>query len=150
MIALAGDHVAVALKEEIKKLLDEMGLEYKDFGTNSTERSDYPIFGVRAAKVVASGECDRGIILCGTGVGIGIAANKIRGIRCVTCSDCYSAKLSRLHNNTNMLSMGARVVGTDLARMIAEIWLTTPFEGGRHQKRVDQISRAETEQKLED
>ncbi|MHC1772347.1 MAG: ribose 5-phosphate isomerase B [Flexilinea sp.] len=150
MIALAGDHVAVALKEEIKKLLDEMSLEYKDFGTNSTERSDYPIFGVRAAKAVASGECDRGIILCGTGVGIGIAANKIRGIRCVTCSDCYSAKLSRLHNNTNMLSMGARVVGTDLARMIAEIWLTTPFEGGRHQKRVDQISRVETEQKLED
>jgi ribose 5-phosphate isomerase B len=149
MIALACDHIALPLKEELKTLLDEMGLEYKDYGTCSDERTDYPIYGARAARAVASGECDRGIICCGTGVGISLAANKIRGIRCVVCSDCYSAMLSRQHNDTNMLSMGARVVGTELAKMIARIWLTTAFEGGRHQRRIDQITALERGEEIE-
>ncbi len=149
MIALACDHVAIPLKEELKKLLDEMGLSYKDFGTFTPERTDYPIYGARAAKAVASGECDRGIICCGTGIGISLAANKVHGIRCVVCSDCYSAKLSREHNNSNMLSMGARVVGVDLAKMIAKIWLTTDFEGGRHQRRIDQIAALERGEDIE-
>ena len=139
MIALACDHAALEMKAEIKALLDEMGLEYQDFGTYTNESCDYPVFGERAARAVASGECDRGILICGTGVGISLAANKVRGIRCVVCSEPYSAKLSRMHNNTNMLAMGARVIGPELARMIAQTWLETAFEGGRHQRRVDMI-----------
>lgn len=131
------------------ELLDEKGLEYKDFGAYNEERCDYPVFGSRAAKAVASGECDRGILVCGTGVGISISANKIHGIRCVVCSEPYSAKLSREHNNSNMLALGSRVVGIDLARMIVSVWLDTEFEGGRHQRRIDQLSRLETEQTLD-
>jgi ribose 5-phosphate isomerase B len=149
LIALASDHVGIPLKEELKKLLDEMGLLYRDYGTYTAERADYPVYGARAARAVASGECDRGIICCGTGVGISLAANKIKGIRCVVCSDCYSAMLSRQHNDTNMLSMGARVVGTELAKMIARIWLTTDFEGGRHQRRVEQIAALERGETIE-
>lgn len=149
MIALACDHVAVFLKEEIKALLEEMGVTYKDYGTNSTERTDYPVYAARAARAVANGECEKGILFCCTGIGISIAANKIKGIRCVVCSDCYSAKLSRLHNNTNMLSLGARVVGTDLAKMIVREWLTTDYEGGRHQRRLDQIAILEEQGFLE-
>lgn len=140
MIALASDHTALEMKETIKGLLDEMGLEYKDYGTCTSDRCDYPVYGARAAKAVASGECDRGIIICGTGVGISLAANKIPGIRCVVCSEPYSAQLSRLHNNSNMLAFGARVIGPELAKMIARIWLETPFEGGRHQRRIDMIA----------
>lgn len=143
MIALGCDHVGLVLKEELKKLLDEMGLAYRDFGTDSTERTDYPVYAEHAARAIARGECDRGILCCGTGVGISIAANKICGIRCVVCSEPYSAKLSRQHNDTNMLAMGSRVVGVDLARMITREWLTTDFEGGRHQRRVEQISGLE-------
>jgi ribose 5-phosphate isomerase B len=143
MIALASDHTGMALKAEIKKLLDELKLPFKDYGTENTESTDYPKWGYIAAKAVAGGECERGIIICGTGVGISLAANKVKGIRCVVCSDCYTAKLSREHNNTNMLAMGARVVGSELAKMIAGIWLETPFEGNRHQKRVDMISKIE-------
>jgi ribose 5-phosphate isomerase B len=140
MIVLANDHAGIDLKREIAGLLDELQLPYKDLGTNSPESTDYPLWGYRAARVVQSGECDRGIVICGTGVGISLSANKVKGIRCVVCSDCYSAKMSREHNNANMLALGARVVGTDLAKMIARIWLETPFEeGGRHQKRVDMI-----------
>jgi ribose 5-phosphate isomerase B len=149
MIALASDHVGLTLKQVIIKLLDEKGIEYKDFGTCTTERCDYPVYGSRAAKAVASGECDRGIIICGTGVGISLSANKIHGIRCVVCSDPYTAKLSREHNNTNMLALGSRVVGEDLARMIVSIWLDTEFEGGRHQRRIDQLAKLETEQTLD-
>ena len=149
MIALASDHVGIILKEEIKKLLDEMGLAYHDYGADSEERTDYPLYGARAAKAVASGECERGIICCGTGVGISLAANKIDGIRCVVCSDCYSAMLSRQHNNTNMLSLGSRVVGADLGKMIARIWLSTDFEGGRHQRRVEQIAALERGEAIE-
>lgn len=149
MIALASDHVGIILKEEIKILLNEMGLEYTDFGVDSTERTDYPIYGARAAKAVTSGKCERGIIFCGTGVGISLAANKVKGIRCVVCSDCYSAMLSRQHNDTNMLSMGSRVVGAELGKMIAHIWLTTDFEGGRHQRRIDQIAALERGEDIE-
>lgn len=148
MIALASDHVGIELKKTIMELLDERGLAYRDYGAYTTERCDYPVYGAAAAQAVASGECERGIICCGTGVGISIAANKIHGIRCIVCSEPYSAKLSRLHNNTNMLSLGSRVVGKDLARMIVEIWLDTPFEGGRHQRRVEQLARLETDQCL--
>lgn len=140
--------MGLALKKVIMELLDEKGLAYKDFGTYTTERCDYPVYG-SAARAVASGACDRGIVICGTGVGISLSANKIHGIRCVVCSEPYSAQLSRMHNNTNMLAMGSRVVGDDLARMIASIWLDTPFEGGRHQRRVEQLAVLEEKQTLE-
>ena len=149
MIALASDHTALELKETIKGLLDEMGLEYKDFGTCTAESCDYPVFGVRAAKAVASGECDRGIVICGTGVGISLAANKVPGIRCVVCSEPYSAKLSRMHNDSNMLAFGARVVGPELAKMITKMWLETDFEGGRHQRRVDMLSALDRREEIE-
>ena len=145
MIALACDHTGVALKTEIAHMLDEMGLEWKYFGNYDAANrdDDYPVWGYIAAKAVASGECDRGILICGTGIGIGIAAGKVKGIRVCTCSDVYSAELSKRHNNSNILTMGARVVGTELAKMIAKHWLTAEFEGGRHQRRVDMITRIE-------
>ena len=140
MIALASDHVGLTLKKTIREFLDENGVEYKDFGTDTTERCDYPIYGAAAAKAVANGECDRGIIVCGTGVGISLAANKIHGIRCVVCSEPYSAKLSRLHNDANVLAMGGRVVGPGLAIKIVETFLNTPFSGEeRHERRIHLI-----------
>lgn len=149
MIALACDHTALALKQEIKNLLDSMGLSYKDFGNYENTSDDYPIFGYRAAKAVASGECDRGILMCGTGIGIGIAAGKVKGIRVCTCSEPYSARLSKQHNNSNILTMGARVVGPELAKMIAYEWLTAEFQGGRHQRRIDMIDKIENGEDLE-
>ena len=144
MIAVASDHAGFGLKNEIITMLKEMKLDYKDFGTMSAERADYTRYGYYAATAVASGECDKGIIICGTGIGISITANKVKGIRCVVCSDCYSAILSRQHNNTNMLAMGARVVGSELAKLIVKMWLEASFEGGRHQTRLDQISQIES------
>lgn len=149
MIAVACDHAALDMKKEILALLDEMGLDYHDYGTYTADSCDYPVMAARAAKAVASGECDRGILICGTGVGISLAANKVKGIRCVVCSEPYSAELSRRHNNTNMLALGARVIGTEVARMIAHIWLTTGFDGGRHQRRVDMITALENGEELE-
>jgi ribose 5-phosphate isomerase B len=144
MIVLANDHGGLILKEPIIELLNEMKLPYKDIGTNSAESTDYPLWGYRAARLVASGECERGIIICGTGVGISLAANKVHGIRCVVCTDAYTAKLSRAHNNTNMLALGGRVVGPDLAKMLVRIWLETPFDGGeRHSRRVQMIMDVE-------
>jgi ribose 5-phosphate isomerase B len=143
MIALASDHVGIELKHYIMEYLDELQLEYEDFGTCTTDRCNYPEYALKAAKAVAKGSCEKGIICCGTGVGISIAANKVKGIRCVVCSDCYSARLSREHNNTNMLALGSRVVGRDLALMIVKNWLEGEYEGGRHQKRVDQIAEIE-------
>ncbi len=143
MIAIANDHIALDMKNAILELLNKRGLEYKDFGTHTSDRCDYPLYAYKAASAVASGECSRGIIICGTGVGISLAANKVKGIRCVVCSDCYTAKLSREHNDTNMLSIGARVVGIDLGLMIVETWLDAPFEGGRHQARIDMITAIE-------
>lgn len=150
MIALACDHGGFDLKEAAIEVLKELGLEYKDFGTNDRKSVDYPVYGARAARAVAGGECDRGIILCGTGVGIGITANKVPGIRCVTCSDTYSARMSRLHNNANMIALGSRVLGTELAKDILRIWLTTDFsDEQRHRERVELIARVERGEDIE-
>ena len=143
MIALACDHGGFVLMQAVKKHLEDPGLPYHDFGTWSEDSCDYPDYAAPAARAVASGECDRGILICGTGIGIAIAANKIRGIRAATCSDCFSAEATRRHNNANMLAMGARVLGEGLALKIVDIFLTTPFEGGRHQRRIDKISALE-------
>ncbi len=148
MIALGSDHVGIELKRVIMQYLEEKGLAYKDFGTFDTERCNYPEYALKAANAVVSGECDKGILCCGTGIGISIAANKVKGIRCVVCSEPYSALLSRQHNNTNMLAMGSRVVGGDLAKMIVEQWLTGVYEGGRHQVRVDQMKEIEETGKI--
>ena len=145
MIALGSDHAGLPLKLEIIKLLDELGLEYTDYGTDSLARCDYPVYGKKAAEAVANGECERGIIFCGTGIGISIAANKVPGIRCAVCSECYSAVLSREHNDANMLALGARGVGAGLARMIVTQWLDAKFEGGRHADRVALIHQIEKE-----
>ena len=147
MIALASDHAGYELKCAIREYLEGRGLPYTDLGAFTGERCDYPEYGLKAAEAVAAGECERGILICGTGVGIGIAANKVRGVRCVNCSEPYSAVLSRKHNNTNMLSLGARVVGAGLAILIVELWLDTQFEGGRHQDRVELITRYEQNHK---
>lgn len=149
MIAIACDHSALEMKKEIEGLLTEMGLEYKDFGTCTVESCDYPLFGARAAKAVASGECERGIVICGTGIGISLAANKIKGIRCALCSEPYSAELTRRHNNANMLALGARVIGPELAKSIVRTFLTTEFEGGRHQRRIDMLTALENGENLE-
>lgn len=143
MIALGCDHAGLPLKEEIVLLLEEQGLEYKDFGVYEGERADYPVYGRMAAEAVASGECELGLIFCGTGVGISISANKVPGIRCVNCSETYSAVLARQHNNANMLALGARVVGPGLARMIVTQFLEAQFEGGRHAGRVALIHEIE-------
>ena len=143
MIAIGCDHGAYALKEKLKEHLTARGLEYKDFGTYSTDSCDYPDFGAAAAKAVASGECDRGIVMCTTGIGISISANKVKGIRCALLSDKMSARLTREHNDTNMMAIGAAVVGEKLALEIVDVWLDTAFEGGRHQRRVDKIMALE-------
>lgn len=148
MIALASDHVGIELKGAVMEHLDALGLPYKDFGTYDNTRCNYPEYACKAATAVATGECERGILICGTGVGISIAANKVKGIRCVCCSEPYSAQLSRQHNDTNMLAMGARVVGKDLAMMILDSWLNGRYEGGRHQVRVEQIAQIEANGKI--
>ena len=139
MIAIACDHGAFALKETVKKHLVEKGFEVKDFGTHSTESCDYPDFAGPAAQAVASGECEKGIVLCTTGIGVSITANKVKGIRCALLSDLLSAKMTRQHNDTNVMAMGAAIVGEMLALQIVDTWLGTEFEGGRHQRRVDKI-----------
>jgi len=142
-IALGSDHGGYALKEAIKRYLDERQLDYVDFGTNSDESVDYPEFGEKVGEAVVSGRCERGILCCGTGIGISMAANKVPGIRCAVVSDTYSAQMSREHNNANVLAMGGRVVGEGLALKIVEVWLETEFAGGRHGKRVDLIGDIE-------
>ena len=137
MIALGSDHAGLELKREIMKHLDELSLEYKDYGTYSSESCDYPVYGEAVGRAVASGECERGILVCGTGIGISIAANKVKGVRAAVCSDTFSAEMSRAHNDANIISVGARVVGSGLALKIIDAFLNTPFEGGRHQRRVD-------------
>ena len=139
MIALGCDHGGYALMQSVKAHLDELGLEYKDFGTYSTDSCDYPVYAKAAANAVASAACQKGILICGTGIGISIAANKVKGIRAALCSDCFSAEMTRRHNDANMLAMGARVLGEGLALKIVDIFLTTPFDGGRHARRVDMI-----------
>ena len=149
MIAIACDHAALEMKAEVIRILEERGLEYKDFGTYTADSCHYPIFGARAAQAVASGACEKGILICGTGIGMSLVANKVKGIRCSLCSDSYSAKMTRAHNNSNMLAMGARVIGIEVAKEIVTAWLDTPFEGGRHQTRVDMITALENGECLE-
>ncbi len=143
MIALACDHGAYALKESVKQHLEKKGLEYKDFGTYSTDSCDYPDYAGPAAQAVASGECDRGIVMCTTGIGVSITANKVKGIRCALLSDVMSARLTRQHNDTNMMAIGAGVTGEKLALEIIDTWLDTAFEGGRHQRRIDKMMALE-------
>ncbi len=138
-IAIGCDHVGFELKTHIIEHLQSKGYSIKDFGTHSTQRTDYPVFGKAVAEAVTSGECEKGILICGTGVGISIAANKVKGVRAVVCSEPYSALLSRQHNDTNILSLGSRVVGRDLALMIVDAWLGGEFEGGRHKSRIDML-----------
>ena len=136
MIALGCDHGGFALKEHIKNWLTEKGFVCKDFGTFSTESCDYPVFGKAAAQAVASGECEKGIVICTTGIGISMAANKVAGVRCALCSEPLSAEMTRRHNDANMLALGAGLVGANMAERIVEVFLSTEFEGGRHARRV--------------
>ncbi|MBE6021032.1 MAG: ribose 5-phosphate isomerase B [Firmicutes bacterium] len=138
-LVLASDHGGYDLKEEIKKHLEGKGYEIEDIGTYNKDSVDYPKYGRAAAEMVAAGKADKGILCCGTGIGISLAANKVKGIRCAVVSDTFSAKMSRAHNDANMLSLGGRVVGAGLALEIVDIWLATEFEGGRHERRVLQI-----------
>lgn len=143
MYAIGNDHTGVALKEIIKKHLESKGIEVKDFGTQSTTASNYAEVAETVANAVKSGECERAVLICGTGVGISIAANKVNGIRACCCSEPFSAKLSKMHNDSNILCFGARVVGTELAKMIVDSWVDAEFEGGRHQPRIDYIAEIE-------
>lgn len=143
-IALGCDHAGFDLKVAIVDKLQALGHEVVDCGTHSRDSVDYPHYARAVADLVTSGQCERGVLLCGTGVGISIAANKMEGIRAVVCTEPFSAKLSRLHNNTNILALGSRVVGSELAQMILEIWLDSEFEGGRHARRVDLIEPPKT------
>lgn len=144
-LAIGSDHVGIELKPIIIDYVKELGHEIDDFGTNSTDRTDYPKYGKAVADAVASGEYDGGILICGTGVGISISANKVKGIRAVVCSEPYSAKLSKEHNNTNIVAFGSRVIGSELAKMIVKEWIEAEFEGGRHANRVDMIATLEDE-----
>lgn len=142
-IAIACDHGGLNLKNAVKKYLADNGYEVKDFGTDSTASCDYPDYALPAAEAVANGECDRGIVICSTGIGVSIVANKVPGVRCAHCHDSYCAEFTRLHNDSNMLALGEKVVGVGYALKIVEIFLKTEFEGGRHQRRVDKITEIE-------
>ena len=140
MIAIGSDHGGFDLKQEIMAHLEKRGLEYKDFGTYTPDSCDYPVYGRAVAKAVASGECDRGIIICGTGIGISITANRIPGIRAALCTDCFCAEATRQHNDANILALGGRVVGAGLALKIVDTFLDTPFSGDeRHLRRISMI-----------
>ena len=147
-IAIGNDHAAVEMKNEIMAYLKDKGIEVVNVGTDTSERFDYPVAAYRAAKLVASGEADGGVLICGTGVGIGLAANKVHGIRCCICSDPYTARLSKQHNNANMIAFGARVIGVETAKMIVDEWLGAEFQGGRHADRVALITEIEQTQAL--
>lgn len=147
-IAIGNDHTAVKLKTHIKNFLENKGYDVTDFGTSSEERTDYPLYGYKVARAVANKEFDFGILICGTGIGISLAANKVKGIRAAVCSEPYSAKLSRAHNNANIIAFGSRVVGSSLAEMIVEEFLTAAYEGGRHRKRIDMISEIENGEEI--
>ena len=138
-IAIGTDHTALEMKAAIKAHLEENGYEVLDLGTNSTDSCDYPVYGEKVGRAVVDGEADLGIAICGTGVGISLAANKVKGVRACVCSEPYTAKLSRMHNDSNVLAFGARVIGVELAKMIVDEWLNASFEGGRHQRRVDML-----------
>ena len=138
--AVASDHGGYALKEVVKKYLEEKGIEVLDLGTDSEESVDYPEFGQACGEAVASGKVDRGIVCCGTGIGISMAANKVKGVRCALCTDVSMAEMTRRHNDANMIAMGGRTTTDENALAMVETWLTTEFEGGRHQRRVDKLN----------
>lgn len=142
-LSLACDHGAYALKEHLKAYLIQQGHDVTDCGTNSTDSCDYPDYGRPATRLVADGACERGIVLCTTGIGMSLVANKVKGIRCALCGDPFSAEMTRRHNNANMLAMGAGIVGPNLAERIVDVFLTTEFEGGRHQRRIDKVMETE-------
>ena len=140
-IAIGNDHGAVELKQHLVKYLEGKGVEVVNVGTDSTASTDYPIYAARVAKLVVGGECDKGILICGTGLGISMAANKIEGVRCAVCSEPVSTALARQHNDANIVAMGARIIGPVMAEAIVDTFLSTEFQGGRHQKRVDMIMK---------
>lgn len=142
-VVIASDHGGVNIRKEIMSLLEEMNIEYVDLGCECGNSVDYPDYAVPAAEMVVKGEVDRGILICGTGIGMSISANKVKGIRCALTHDVFSAKETRKHNNTNMLAMGERVIGGGLAKEIVKTWLTTDFEGGRHERRINKIAEYE-------
>lgn len=145
-VAIAADHGGYKLKEEIKNWLSSMNIETEDFGCSCEDSVDYPDYALPVAQKVAAGEYDRGILICGTGIGMSIAANKVPGIRCALVHDTFSARATREHNNTNVLAMGERVIGPGLALDIVKIWLETEFQGGRHERRVEKITQIEANQ----
>ena len=142
-IAIGNDHTAVEMKNHIKKYLEDKGYEMVDYGTNSSDSCDYPVYGKKVADAIKNGECELGILICGTGIGISLAANKVKGIRAAVCSEGYSARLTRQHNNANIIAFGARVVDEKTAENIVDEFLNAEYEGGRHQKRVDMITAIE-------
>ena len=148
-IAIGNDHAALELKNHIVDYLVKEGHEVVNFGTDTPASTDYPIYGARVAHAVANGEGERGVVICGTGIGISISANKVKGIRCALCSEPVSAKLTRQHNDANVLAMGARIIGPAMAEEIVHTFLTTEFEGGRHSRRVDLITKLENGQTIE-
>ena len=145
MIAIGSDHGGYLLKEEIKKHLKDKGYEFKDFGTDSTASCDYPVYAEKVCRAVQSGECEKGILICGTGIGMSMCANKCKGIRAAVCGDHFSAEFTRKHNNANVLCLGARVIGAGVAMQLVDIFLTTEYEGGRHEKRVEMMMQLENE-----
>lgn len=145
MIAIGSDHGGYLLKEEIKKHLEEKGYEVKDFGTDSTASCDYPVYAEKVCRAIQSGECEKGILVCGTGIGMSMCANKCKGIRAAVCGDHFSAEFTRKHNNANVLCLGARVIGAGVAMQLVDIFLTTEYEGGRHEKRVEMMMQLENE-----
>ncbi len=147
-IAIGNDHVAVDMKNEIKAYLESQGHEVINVGTDSPERFNYPVSGYKVAQMVVKGEVDRGVLICGTGVGISLSANKVHGIRACVCSEPYTARLSKQHNNTNIIAFGSRVIGIETAKMIVDEWLAAEYEGCRHQTRVDMIKEIEETQHL--
>ena len=143
MIAIASDHGGFALKQELMAQLTKDGIAFEDLGTYTEESCDYPAYAEKLCRGVAAGTYEKGILVCGTGIGMSMTANKIRGIRCALCSDCFSAEMTRRHNDANVLALGGRVLGTELARRIMSIFLATPVDGGRHQRRLDQMMALE-------
>ena len=143
MIAVCCDHGGLSLKKEVLRHLEEKGLEYKDFGTNSPESCDYPDIVKPLCQAIQRGECDKGVIICGTGIGFSMAANKMKGIRAALCHDSFSAEFTRRHNDSNIIAFGARVIGPGLALQLLDIFLNTPFEGGRHAVRVEKMMALE-------
>jgi len=148
IVAIGSDHGGFELKQAIVAHLQERGMQFKDFGVFCNESADYPDIAVKVAEAVANGEFDKGLLFCGTGVGISIAANKVEGIRAANCHDVFSAQMSREHNDANILAMGGRVIGAGLAAMIVDVWLATEFSGGRHGRRIGKIADYEKNRKV--